>query len=152
MIQRAGDRTRAVDEQALRTLVEEYDAGWNAGDVRRTTRVFAADADFVPSNGEHLEGHEGIERWVESTIVHGMLKGTNVKSTVLFVKSIAPDVALVETETEIRGTRDPGGAPLPVRRGRSTFIAIRDDSGWVVQACRAMVPVPYGVRGGHRTV
>ena len=48
------------DDQAIRAVVGQWQASWNAGDMQAAAELFCDDADFVNVAGTHWHGRDRI--------------------------------------------------------------------------------------------
>lgn len=127
----------AADEAAIRRIVDEEIAAWNAGDATAYSARFAPDGGFTNIFGMMLYGHEAFEarhRQIFSTF----FKGTRRKMTVRRVRFVTPDVALVDVDTEVAGIRAmPPGVSLPadgILRTRLLQVFVKRRGAWWIEA------------------
>jgi len=138
------------DEGAVRNIIQEEIAAWNAGDAAAFARHFAADGTFTNIRGQLFTGREAfMER--HDFIFKGIYRGTTMKQDVVSLKFVRPDVAVVETLTAVIGIQK-----LPPRisadakgrlRSRLLQVMVKDGGEWKIAAfhntdVRPDVPVP----------
>jgi uncharacterized protein (TIGR02246 family) len=127
----------ASDETAIRRIVDDEVAAWNAGDGKAYSARFARDGGFTNIFGMVLYGHEAFEKR-HSQIFATFFKGTRRKMTVRRVRFVTGDVALVDVDTEIRGVRAmPPGVTLPadgVLRTRLLQVFVKRKGAWWIEA------------------
>jgi uncharacterized protein (TIGR02246 family) len=120
-------------EEAIRRLVAEFRAGWNAHDEIRLSSVFADDAEFTSWRGDRVGGRVGV-RAHHAAMFRGILKETVLNVDGIQVRLIRPDVASVDVWWSMVGARDDAGRLRPPRRGVVALVVDRDGSGaWLVR-------------------
>jgi uncharacterized protein (TIGR02246 family) len=138
------------DEAAVRNLIQEEIAAWNAGDATAFARHFAADGTFTNIRGQFFTGREAfMER--HDFIFKGIYRGTTMKQDVVSLKFVRPDVAVVETLTAVIGIQKlPPGISADAKgrlRSRLLQVMVKDGGEWKIAAfhntdVRPDVPVP----------
>ena len=68
--------------------------------------TFAADGDFTNMRGVHRRGRKDIEAWFTSLFA-GNLKDARRTDIARSIRFFAPDVATVDADTTISGTKRP---------------------------------------------
>ena len=97
-----------ADEAAIRALVGQLEAGWNAGDGDAFAAPFAADADYVVVDGAYIRGRPVIaagHRHLLSTVY----RGSENRGTVEAIRFLHPDVAVARVRWRLRF--DDGAGP-----------------------------------------
>lgn len=127
----------ATAEAALRAIIDEQAAAWNAGDGVAYSRHLAPDASFTNIFGMVMYGKDAfVKRHVQ--ILTTFFKGTTKKHTVRRIRLLTPDVAIVDVENEVHGVKTlPGGVPPPpdgVLRTQLMEVFARRDGRWWVEA------------------
>ena len=133
-----GSRPRALDEAAIRTLEAAYDGAWNAADLDALISPFVPDATIVDPFGGVSSGRAEIERLL-ATLLAGAGRGSTHASTVLGVRFVTDDVALVDGEAVIEGLKGPDGDDLPALVHRFTDVLVGRDGTWRIAQVRAYV-------------
>lgn len=128
------------DEQNLRDIVRGLEAAWNSGDSRAWAEFFAEDADFIHILGGYFNGRTTIERG-HRAIFDTIYKGSTNKFTVIKVRFVSSDVALVFLLAELKVTTP--GLP-PVLHARPTLAAKRTPDGWKIVAFQNTMVTPEG--------
>lgn len=123
------------DESEIRLIVEEEVAAWNAGHAKAYARHFADDGTFTNIYGMVFEGHDEFERRHAETFA-GFFKGSTRRETIRRLKFIAPTVAVLDVDTEVRGFGAmPPGVPRPsdsVLRTRLQQVLVKGADGWMI--------------------
>src|SRR5262249_14189138 len=125
----------------------EFAAAWNKADAKAMAQFFAEDADYISSTGQKGNGRADIEKILAEQFA-GAYKGGTIKITTASIRFLKPDVALSNGTFEISGLQGADGKALPVRRGLSTNVFVKQGDKWLIAALRGMVPAPVG---GRRT-
>jgi uncharacterized protein (TIGR02246 family) len=138
------------DEAAVRSIIKDEIAVWNAGDAAAFARHFAADGTFTNIRGQFFTGREAFtER--HDFIFKGIYRGTTMKQDVVSLKFVRPDVAVVETLTAVIGIQKmPPGLSADDKgrlRSRLLQVMVKDGGEWKIAAfhntdVRPDVPVP----------
>src|ERR1035438_8664973 len=137
-------------ETAVRNIIQDEIAAWNAGDAAAFARHFAADGTFTNIRGQFFTGREAFME-KHDFIFKGIYRGTTMKQDVVSLKFVRPDVAVVETLTAVIGIQKPlpGTSTDDKGRLRSRLlqVMVKDGGEWKIVAfhntdVRADVPVP----------
>lgn len=120
----------ATDELAIRALVAEVEAGWNAGDGERFAAPFAEDADYVVVDGRYIKGRQIIAEG-HSHIFATIYRGSHNAANVLNIRLLRPDVALAHVEWQLRFSSD-GAAKH--NTAVTTLVLTRSDEAWSIAA------------------
>ena len=116
----------AADEAAIRALVAQMEAGWNAGDGDAFAAPFAEDADYVVVDGAYISGRPTIvggHRHILSTFY----RGSENRGTVEAIRFLRPDVAVARVRWHLRF--DAGSGPQEAQ-SRCQVVATRGSGGW----------------------
>jgi uncharacterized protein (TIGR02246 family) len=120
-----------VATDAIRTAEANYDAAWNAGDLRSLLACFTEDAVLVNPRGEVAVGEGEIcERLV--SFLRGEARGSRHVSHVTRISFVTPEVAVVDGEALLEG-----GAGFIHMRHRFTDILVRRGDRWLLAHVRA---------------
>lgn len=116
------------DEEAIRQIVRQVEAAWNAHDGKAFALPFAADADYVIVNGLQLKGREAIEKG-HTDIFTTFYKESRNAATIKSIRFLRPDVAVVHIEwnLEVR----PGGEKA---RAINTMVMTKENGKWSIAA------------------
>ncbi|TMI99913.1 MAG: SgcJ/EcaC family oxidoreductase [Alphaproteobacteria bacterium] len=126
-----------AQEAAIRALVADQVAAWDAGDAARFCASAAPDISAYNTSGADMSGKARFcQRQLQ--ILTGTFKGTTKKQVIRRLRFITSDVAIVEIDNEIRGLKaTPSGAPLSadgVSRTQLLEVFVRRDGGWLMEA------------------
>lgn len=84
-------------EDAIRKVVSQVEAGWNAHDAKTFAGPFAEDADYVVVNGMYIKGREAIDKG-HAGIFAGIYKESKNAATIKSIRFLRPDIAVVHVE------------------------------------------------------
>jgi uncharacterized protein (TIGR02246 family) len=115
-------------EEAIRSLVAEFRAAWNAHDAVRLATVFAENADYTSWRGNRAGGRVGV-RAHHSAGFRANLKESILTVDGLKVRMVRRDVASVDVWWSMTGARDDDGALRPPRRGLMDLLVTRTEDG-----------------------
>lgn len=117
------------DDKALRTIVQTLEDGWNAGDSAKFASPFAADADYVIVNGQHIRTRAVID-FGHKQIFGTIYKGSKNKHTIKQIRLLKPDVAIVHVEWNlVYGEKLENKA-----RAMNSIVAIKEGGKWEIAA------------------
>jgi len=94
--------------------------------------------------GRHSHGREEIEKWF-AALFRGNLKDSQRTDTVRSIRFFSPDLAAVDAETVITGTKAADGSELPPRKGLMIVLATKQNGRWYIGTFHeAEYPAPRG--------
>ena len=107
------DHHRRQPESAIRAVVADQAAAWDAGDAARYARHVSADVSFTNLSGMAMYGAPAfVER--HQQILSTFYKGTTKHHEIRRIRFVTPDVAFVDIDNEVRGVKTmPAGIPVP---------------------------------------
>lgn len=119
-----------ADSAAIRQVVADFVDAFNRHDAHAWAMPFAEDGDFTNVTGLYLHGRKDFEaRFTE--LFANRLKTSHRTATVRHVRFISPDIAAVDAEWELVGSKASDGSENPVRRGLFNFVMTRQNDHWV---------------------
>jgi uncharacterized protein (TIGR02246 family) len=124
------------DSLAVRALVEAYRNTWNGHNPAALAAFFTEDADMIMGTDPISLGRRGIEEWWQAYFARQEPQ-RQVVIEVHALRSLAPDVALVNVTTTTQG-RSADGEGLRSRDARGTWVVVRDNGEWEIAAMRGM--------------
>ncbi len=127
----------AAAEAAIRSIVAEQAAAWDAGDGGRYAARLAPEAAFTNLFGMVMYGKAAFAaRHIE--ILATFYKGTTKRHAIRRIRFITPDVAIVDIDNEVHGVKAmPAGIVVPpdgIVRTQLMEVFVRRDGGWWVEA------------------
>jgi len=127
----------ADDEAAIRRIVTDQVAAWNAGSGAQYAKDVAADASFTNLFGMVMYGSSAFEKR-HSEILSTFYRGTTKTNLVRRIRFVTPDVAIVDIDNEIHGvTTLPPGIAVPadgILRTQLMEVFVRRAGRWWVEA------------------
>ena len=147
--------THAQDIQdtiAIQNILQEETDSWNKGDAEAYSKHFAEDGTFTNILGLFFIGNEAFKVRHEQ-IFKGVFKGTELTQTIVSLRFVHPDVAVLETLSLINGfSKDspPRGAYLDEKgnlRTRLLQVIVKSGIDWKIVAYHNVdlkpgIPVP----------
>jgi uncharacterized protein (TIGR02246 family) len=134
----------ADDTQAIRAILDEQELAWNAGDAAAFSRATTAGVVFTNVVGLFSIGRPGFEgqhRHIFATFY----KGSTLTQVVENITFVRPDVAIVNTLTQVTGF---GDMPHAIRaqdgvlKTRLEQVMVKSDAGWTVAAFHNVIVDP----------
>lgn len=124
-------------EAAIREIVADQAAAWNAGDGARYARHVSPGVSFTNLFGMVMYGAPSFTTR-HSEILATFYKGTTKHHGIRRVRFITPDVAIVDIDNEVRGVKVmPAGIAVPadgVVKTQLMEVFVRRDGAWWVEA------------------
>ena len=93
--------------------------------------TFADDADFTNMRGNHSHGRKDIENWFAS-LFSGNLKDSVRTDTVRSIRFFSPELAAVDVDTVITGTKAADGSEIPPRKGLMIVLVTKQNGRWYI--------------------
>jgi uncharacterized protein (TIGR02246 family) len=121
-------------EAEIHDLVRRYVEAREKRDPKAIEALFTADADQLVSTGEWRRGRDAV---VKGTLASSAATGGSRSITVETVRLIGTDLAIADGRYEI--SQLAGGE---TRRMWTTFVMVRQNGTWRIQAIRNMLPSP----------
>ena len=103
--------------QAVKAVVTAYDDDFNSHDAHAIGALFADEGDFTNMRGSSKHGRKDIEQNY-GNLLNGVLKTAHRTDTVKNVKFITPDVAEMDADWEMTGTKAADGSDNPSAQRR----------------------------------
>jgi len=138
------------DETAVRNIIQEEIAAWNAGDAVAYARHFAEDGTFTNVRGQFFTGRQAfIDR--HDFVFKGQFHGSILKQDIVSLKFVRPDVAVVEVLTSVTGFQklSPGTSADAKGRLRTRLlqVIVNEKGEWKIVAyhntdVKSDVPAP----------
>lgn len=120
-----------ADIAAINQVFAEFYGAFSRQDAHSTAMTFSEDGDFTNMLGIHVHGRDAIEQRF-AALFKGNLRGTNRTDTVRSVHFYAPEVAFVDADTVITGTKQADGSVAPVRKGLMIAVLIKQNGKWLI--------------------
>jgi uncharacterized protein (TIGR02246 family) len=104
------------DSKAIKQVFAEFYESFSRHDAHAAAMTFAEDADFTNMGGNHDHGRKAIEDHL-ARLFTGNLKDARRTDIVKNIRFISPEVAEVDADTVITGTKAADGSEVPPRKG-----------------------------------
>src|SRR5258708_17124354 len=109
-------KTTDADTAAIKQTLADFYESFSRHDAHATAMTFAEDADFTNMRGVHRHGRGDIENWF-AALFKGNLKASNRTDTVRSIRFFTPQMATVDADTVITGTKAADCSDVPPPTG-----------------------------------
>ena len=127
----------AAAEAAIRGIIADQAAAWDAGDGARYASRVAPEVSFTNLFGMVMYGKPAFEAR-HKEILATFYKGTTKKHVVGKIRFVTADVAIVDIDNEVHGVKAmPAGIAVPpdgVIKTQLMEVFVRRDGRWWVEA------------------
>jgi uncharacterized protein (TIGR02246 family) len=131
-----------ADSAAIKQTFAEFYESFSRHDAHATAMTFAEDGDFTNMRGIHRHGRTEIEAWF-ANLFKGNLKSSNRTDTVRSIRFFSPQVATVDADTVITGTKATDGSDVPPRKGLMIVTMTKQNGRWLISVFHeAEFPAP----------
>jgi uncharacterized protein (TIGR02246 family) len=118
-----------ADTAAIKKTFADFYQSFSRHDAHAAAMAFTEDVDFTNMFGDHFHGRKAIEqKFVE--LFTGTLKDVNRTDTVRNIRFYAPEIALVDADTVMTGTRRTDGSLRPARKGLMIVVITKQNGLW----------------------
>jgi uncharacterized protein (TIGR02246 family) len=130
---RAQAQPRPADGDAagVKSVVSAYDDAFNSHDAHAIGALFADEGDFTNMRGTSKHGRKDIEQNY-GNLLNGGLKTAHRTDTVKNVKFITPEVAEMDADWEMTGTKAADGTENPPRKGGLDWVVQKINGKWLI--------------------
>lgn len=118
-----------VDSAAIRKTIDDFLAAFNRHDAKGWAAPFLEDGDFTNVTGLTRHGRKEVEERFAGLFAAG-LKDAHRTCTVRHVRFITPDIAAVDADWELVGSKASDGSENPVRKGLFTWVMVKRAGKW----------------------
>ncbi len=133
-----------AESASIKHVCADFSENFSRHDAHGVAMTFSEDADFTNMGGRHSHGREEIEKWF-AALFRGNLKDSQRTDTVRSIRFFSPDLAAVDAETVITGTKAADGSELPPRKGLMIVLATKQNGRWYIGTFHeAEYPAPRG--------
>jgi uncharacterized protein (TIGR02246 family) len=131
-----------ADSAAIKQTFADFYESFSRHDAHATAMTFAEDGDFTNMRGIHRHGRTEIEAWF-ANLFKGNLKSSNRTDTVRSIRFFSPQVATVDADTVITGTKAADGSDVPPRKGLMIVTMTKQNGRWLISVFHeAEFPAP----------
>jgi uncharacterized protein (TIGR02246 family) len=135
-------KTFDTDSAAIKQAFADFYESFSHHDAHATALTFAEDADFTNMRGVHRHGRPDIEQWFAS-LFKGNLKTSSRTDTVRSIRFFSPQMATVDADTLITGTKAADGSDVPPRKGLMIVTMTKQNGRWRISVFHeAEFPAP----------
>jgi len=133
-----------ADSAAIKQTFADFYENFSRHDAHAASLCFTEDADFTNMTGNHSHGRQEIEKRFVS-LFQGNLKDATRTDIVRNIRFFAPDIAAVDADTTITGTKFSDGSVIPPRKGLMIVTMTKQDGHWLIGTFHeAEFPPPRG--------
>jgi uncharacterized protein (TIGR02246 family) len=120
-----------ADSAAIKKTCADFSESFTRHDGHAVAMTFAEDADFTNMRGIHSSGRKDIEKWFTGLFT-GNLKDSVRTDTVKSIRYFSPDLAAVDADTVIAGTKGADGSVIPPRKGLMVVLMVKENGHWFI--------------------
>jgi uncharacterized protein (TIGR02246 family) len=120
-----------ADSAAIKQTCADFSESFTRHDAHAVALTFAEDADFTNMRGNHSRGRKDIENWFVG-LFKGSLKDSVRTDTVKSIRFFSPELAAVDADTVITGTKGADGSVIPPRKGLMVVLMIKENGHWYI--------------------
>jgi len=118
-------------EAAVKEHFKDFDQTWAKHDAKALAAFYTEKAEIVTESGQTFSGRDGIEEAL-SQAFDNSLKDSTLTVTVQKIRMIKPDVALVDSEAQIKqGDAEANTLHL-------VTVLVKQDGKWMTETSRAI--------------
>jgi uncharacterized protein (TIGR02246 family) len=140
----APSSTADADSAAIKKVCGDFSESFSRHDAHGVAMTFAEDADFTNMGGRRSHGRADIEKWFAGLFA-GNLKDSQRTDTVKSIRFFTPELAEVDADTVITGTKSADGSVIPPRKGLMIVTMIKQNGRWFIGTFHeAEFPAPRG--------
>ena len=133
-----------ADSAAIKQVCADFSENFSRHDAHGVAMTFAEDSDFTNMRGAHSHGRADIEKWFAS-LFRGNLKDSLRTDTVRSIHFFTPELAAVDADTVITGTKAADGSEIPPRKGLMIVMMTKENGRWFIGMFHeAEYPAPRG--------
>ena len=130
----AGPRAQSVasdkESAAVRQVIDDFMTAFNNHDAHAWAMPFGDDGDFTNVSGLTKHGQKEVEERFQELFA-GPLKDAHRTMKIRHLRFVKPDVAFVDAEWELVGSRAKDGSENPPRKGMFTFVLAKQNGRWM---------------------
>jgi uncharacterized protein (TIGR02246 family) len=119
-----------ADSAAIRKTIDSFLAAFNRHDAKAWAAPFTEDGDFTNVTGLTRHGRKEIEERFAGLFA-GPLKDTHRTCTVRHIRFLTPEIAAVDADWELVGSKASDGSENPVRKGLFTWVMTKQNGQWL---------------------
>lgn len=120
-----------ADVAAIKQVFADFYGAFSRQDAHAIAMTFSGEADFTNMFGIHVHGRQAIEHRF-TVLFKGNLRGTGRTDTPRNIRFYAPNVAFVDADTVITGTKQADGSVGPLRKGLMIVVMTKQNGQWYI--------------------
>lgn len=120
-----------ADSKAIKEAFAEFYEAFSRHDAHAVAMTFAEDADFTNMAGAHNHGRKEIEDHF-ARVFAGNLKDARRTDTVRNIRFVTPEIAEVDADTVITGTKAADGSEVAPRKGLMVTTMTKQGGRWYI--------------------
>jgi uncharacterized protein (TIGR02246 family) len=120
-----------ADSAAVKQVVASYDDAFNMHDGHAVGALFADEGDFTNMRGASKHGRKDIEQNY-GNLFTGVLKTAHRTDTIKNVRFLSADMAQVDADWQMDGTKAPDGSDNPPRKGYLDWVVAKVNGKWMI--------------------
>jgi uncharacterized protein (TIGR02246 family) len=120
-----------ADSAGITKTCSDFSENFTRHDAHGVSMTFAEDADFTNMRGSHSHGRKDIENWFAG-LFKGNLKDSVRTDTVRNIRFFSPELAAVDLDTVITGTKGADGSVIPARKGLMIVLMVKQNGHWFI--------------------
>ncbi|HET6143338.1 MAG TPA: SgcJ/EcaC family oxidoreductase [Candidatus Acidoferrales bacterium] len=120
-----------ADSVAITKTCADFSENFTHHDAHGVAMTFANDADFTNMRGNHSHGRKDIETWFAG-LFNGNLRDSVRTDTVRSIRYFSPELASVDLDTVITGTKAADGSEIPARKGLMIVLMAKQNGHWYI--------------------
>lgn len=134
-----------ADSAAIKQVCGDFSGNFSRHDAHGVAMTFAEDADFTNMGGRHTYGRKEIEAWFAGLFHGNSLKDSQRTDTVRSIRFFTPELAAVDLDTVITGTKAPDGSEIAPRKGLMIVLMTKQNGRWFIATFHeSEYPAPRG--------
>lgn len=122
----------AADSTAIFQALADAERGWNTGDVALSTRHYAEDTDWTNAFGDRAVGRDSLVALLTEILSLDFVRAGRTEYVFSDLTFLSPEVALLRSQTVVRGQRQSDGVPMADRHNDHLRVFQRRDGDWVI--------------------
>jgi uncharacterized protein (TIGR02246 family) len=126
-------KSDAADSAAIKQVVSDFVDAFNNHDAHAWAMPFAEDGDFTNVTGLTRHGRKEFEERFAGLFA-GPLKNAHRTYSVKSIRFLSPEIASVDADWEMTGSKAADGSENPVRKGLFHWIMTRQNDHWLFAA------------------
>lgn len=120
-----------ADASAVKQVVASYDDAFNQHDAHAVGALFSDEGDFTNMRGSSKHGRKDIEQNY-GNLFAGALKTSHRTDTVKNVRFLTPEIAQIDADWEMTGTKAADGSENPPRKGYLDWVVGKVNGQWLI--------------------